>query len=177
MYDKSKVEIGDILQHKTRGKGDWLGLIINFFTLGGNYAHTAMYIGNGLKVEAHMGAKFGQVKIEDKEYKYIDIFRINRNLDGDGKTSLTMEAKKLYGVDYDTFGLGGTVYSGLGKFLNWSWLRQVNPVSNDKKKLFCSEAISKIYLDSIKIDICPQVGEEVTTPNDIGRSNMLYKVN
>jgi len=176
VYDKDKVEIGDILQHKIKGKGDWLGLIINFFTLGGNYAHTAMYIGNGLKAEAHMGAKFGQVKIKEEEYKYIDIFRLKRKLTGEDKTSLTREAKKLYGTDYDTFGLGGTVYSGLGKFLNWKWLRQINPISNDKRKLFCSEAISKIYLDSIIVDICPEVGEEVTTPNDIGRSKILKRI-
>jgi len=177
MIAANKLEVGDILQYKVRGKNDFLGHFINFMTLGGNYSHTAMYIGRGKKVEAHAKELFGATPLLKEDYPYIDIYRTKKRLSRYKKEWLLEEAKNLYGREYDELGLIGTIRSGLGSLLNWDWLRQSRPFFNDLSKYYCSEAIAEIYQKGVKIDIVPKVSGYVTTPNDISRSEVLYKVN
>jgi uncharacterized protein YycO len=174
MFIEDKARYGDILQHR-KIKGDILGDIIDFFTLRKGYAHTAMYVGNGYKVEAHAGEVFKKVKIHSSEYENIDIFRYHKNISGVLKSNIANEVKKLMGKEYDFIGLVGTLRSTLGNLLNWAWLRDSKPAANDLGKYFCSEAIATIYSRS-GIDICPEVSDYATTPNDLSRSSVLVKI-
>ena len=176
MISVNKLEVGDILQYKVRGKNDFLGHFINFMTLGNNYAHTAMYIGRGKKVEAHANSLFGATALSKDDYQYVDIYRTKNRLSRYKKQWLIEEAEKLYGREYDVLGLIGTIRSSLGSLLNWKWLRQSRPIFNDHSKYYCSEAIAEIYLKGVNLDIVPKVSGYVTTPNDISRSKVLYKV-
>ena len=176
MFDKNKIEIGDVLQHKIRDNKDWLGKIIIFFSLSKkNYTHTAIYIGGGYKAEAHMKFPFRKVKIQENEFKLIDIYRTKKRINKDQKKQLMEATKKLYGKGYDSLGLAGTVRSSLGKIFNFDWFRNSKPIITNDDRFFCSEEVSNIY-SAIDIDICPKVHESATTPADIGESEVLKKI-
>jgi len=174
MYKNHIVEIGDILQHRPK-KGDWLGAITNFVTLNGGYVHTAIYIGKGLKAEAHAGRKFNVIKILPDEVEIIDVYRVLGGLDMEQKEKLMKCVESKYGVEYNTLGLLGSLRSSVGSLLNWKWLRQSKPIAREEGKQFCSEIISNIYNEALSIDIVPDVSDYVTTPNDITRSKALER--
>jgi len=176
MFDKSKIKIGDAMQFKIRGKNDWLGRFIGFFSHNGKYAHSAIYVGWGFKAEAHAGKVFSKVKIDPKEYKYIDIWRLDRDLLTEHRDMLRKSAGKIYGKSYDNIGLVGTVRSYFGKLFNWTWLSNSDPILNDNDKFFCSEAVGWIYTDALGVDLAPKVHEEATQPSDLNRGGLLRKV-
>lgn len=175
MFNIELVQIGDILQHKPVG---FLGAVIKFFTFAtknNNYAHTAMYVGNGMKVEAHSGKKFGPVVIQPDEFDRIDIYRVRGGLTAAQKKSLVDAAKKKYGLEYDGIGLIGTLRSSIGVVTGWGWIRNTKPIMNDESKLFCSEAIGDIYFEGLHIDLDPSTNSFVTNPNDITRDLWLLE--
>jgi len=188
MFKEDQVQIGDALQYRVKGAKDYIGIFINWFSLGNkqhNYAHTAGYYGLGYKVEAHMGSKFGKYIVDKKESKDIDIWRVSGGITVKEKEIFIRVAKRYFGKEYDSIGLVGTTPSTLGKLFNWGWLKNYNPVLNDPDRFFCSEIYNRIYEDmgkepdwtrSYVIDLAPKIHEEGTQPNDISRGGVLYKV-
>jgi uncharacterized protein YycO len=175
MFKLLKAEIGDILQHKVMPNDFW-GKVIDFFTLGGGYSHTAIYVGDNVKAEAREKGVFGVHSITLEETQMIDVFRIKGGLDNVQKKLIQKKVMELYGTKYDYLGLIGTLRSTIGSLLNWKWLRQSIPVFNDEHKYFCSEIASRVYVDALDIDIVPEVSCYATTPNDITRSEVLERI-
>lgn len=175
MFKLQDAQVGDILQHKVMPNDFW-GKVIDFFTLGGGYSHTAIYVGDNIKAEAREKGLFGVHRITLEEVQIIDVFRIKGGLTNTQKTSIQKTVMSLYGTKYDYLGLLPTLRSTIGSLFNWKWLRQSTPALNDQKKYFCSEIASKIYTDALGIDIVPEVSEYLTTPNDISRSNALERI-
>ena len=175
MYRPLAVEVGDILQHKTK-KGDWIGGIINFFSMGGGYVHTAIFIGKGMKAEAHMGRVFNVEKILPSDVEKIDVFRLVGGLDLEQKEKLINCVNSKYGIEYNALGLLGTLRSSVGSLLKWDWLRKSKPLARENNKSFCSEMVSLIYNEALGIDIVPETSDYVTTPNDITRSKVLERI-
>jgi len=191
MFDINKVEIGDILQHKIKGKNDYLGIFISWFSLSkkDKYAHSAGYIGKGKKAEAHMGHKFGEMSIDPKEYKWIDIWRIKGGMNPKQYGIFLRVTKRYYGRNYDPIGLIGTIRSTLGKLFSFKWLSNSDPIFNNPKDFFCSEIMNRIYEDMVKepdwvwgkikfknLDLAPDIHEEATQPTDLNQGGKLYKV-
>ncbi len=175
MYRPLSVEVGDILQHKVK-KNDWLGGIINFFTLGGGYVHTAIFVGKGMKAEAHMGRVFNVEKILPSDVEIIDVYRLVGGLDMEEKEKLIKCVESKYGRDYNSLGLLGSLRSSVGSLLKWGWLRKSKPIAREEGKYFCSEMVSVIYNEALGIDIVPEASDYVTTPNDITRSKVLERI-
>ena len=186
MYNPKKVRIGDVLQHKVISDDDILGKIIIAFEdtdptdkIIDEYAHSAIYIGNGYKAEAHQGTVFKPVKITKEEWAKIDIWRLKKPLSRSMKNDLLKATESLYGKLYDDIGLIGTLNSFIGKVFKLPWLRQCNPVLNNKDKFFCSEAINRIFAIASKlwasgiVDLAPQVSEGATNPADLSRGGLL----
>ena len=168
------LNVGDIMQFRI-AKNDFWGKVIDFFTLGGGYSHTAMFVGVGMKAEARAGGLFGMYPISKDDFKMIDVYRVKGGLNAQQVDSLLEKVRLYNGREYDYVGLIPTVMSAIGKMLNLKWLRQRRPYLNDEKKYFCSEIVAKIYMEAIDFDIAPHVGAYVTTPNDVGRSEALER--
>ena len=158
MFRPLSIEVGDILQHKTK-KGDFIGGIINFFSMGGGYVHTAIFVGHGMKAEAHMGRVFNVEKILPSDVEKIDVYRLVGGLDLEEKELLVKCVESKYGLEYNTLGLLGTLRSSIGSLLKWDWLRKSKPVAREDGKYFCSEMISVIYNEALGIDIVPETSE------------------
>lgn len=175
MFNLMKAEVGDILQHRVMPNDFW-GKVIDFFTLGGGYSHTAIYVGDNVKAEAREKGVFGVQQIRLEEIQQINIYRVKGGLTNTQKAKIQKKVMELYGTKYDYIGLLGTLRSTIGSMLKWNWLRQSRPAFNDELKYFCSEIASKIYIDAIEVDIVPEVSCYATTPNDITRSNVLERI-
>lgn len=175
MFNLMKAEVGDILQHKVMPNDFW-GKVIDFFTLGGGYSHTAIYVGDNVKAEAREKGLFGVQQIKLEEIQQINIYRVKGGLTNTQKAKIQKKVMELYGTKYDYIGLLGTLRSTVGSMLKWNWLRQSRPTLNDEDKYFCSEIASKVYIDAIGIDIVPDVSCYATTPNDITRSEALERI-
>ena len=130
-----KLQVGDILQFKIK-KNDLWGKVIDFFTLGGGYSHTAMFVGVGMKAEARAGGLFGMYPISEDCPDRIDVYRSKGGLNGQQVASLLTKVRLYNGREYDYIGLIPTVRSAIGKMLNLKWLRQRRPYLNDEKNTF-----------------------------------------
>ena len=175
MFKLNEAQIGDILQHKVMPNDFW-GKVIDWFTLGGGYSHTAIYVGDNVKAEAREKGLFGVKVISIEEVEQINIYRVKGGLNELQKRKILQTTMDMYGAKYDYLGLIPAVLSAVGYLLKWDWLRQRRPILNDENKYFCSEIASKIYIDAIGIDIVPEVICYITTPNDISRSNVLERI-
>jgi len=175
MLSLYKLNIGDLFQYKIK-KDDWWGKVIDFFSLGGGYSHTAMFVGVGMKAEARAGGVFGMYPISKDDPNMVDVYRIKGGLNEQQVAGLLEKVRLYNGREYDYVGLVGAVRSAIGKLLNANWIRQKRPYLNDDKKYFCSEIVAKIYMEAIDFDIAPHVGGYVTTPNDVGRSEALERI-
>jgi uncharacterized protein YycO len=173
MLNIKNIQVGDILQYKI-AKNDYWGKVIDWFTLGGGYSHTAMSVGAGMKAESRAKGVFGTYSIGDASI--VDVYRLKGGLNEKQVKQILIKVELYNGCKYDYAGLVGTIRSTLGKLLNAKWLRQKRPYLNDEKKYFCSEIVSKIYEDAIGIDIVPEVSTYTTTPNDVGRSSVLERI-
>src|SRR3972149_1998516 len=80
MFDKDKVQVGDILIYRKKRKGDWLGDFIDLFSNGGTYTHGSIYIGDGKIIESHINTGVVERELEDKYYPIIDIYRLKTGL-------------------------------------------------------------------------------------------------
>lgn len=179
MFDQSRVFKGDILLFKPKEK-DWLGKAIAFFSYGGKYSHSAMYIGNGEMIESHLTTGVHRLKVQEKYFKQIDIYRMPHQgiTHRDSIIKAVDYMKRKIGSDYDLGAFPATfTRSVVARFFGWKNFQKDKPFFNSKKAFYCSELTSSALEYGFNRNIVPGIHPLSHTPSDQGsRLSILKKI-
>jgi len=174
---QNKLEIGDIIGYKPKATD---GLIAALIKLGGKlrYSHILIYIGNGNVIEAGpRGVKVSPNWVTHKPDDYWKVMRFKGGLTPEQKEKLIAIAYGYEDTPYDFWH-----YPFLGLYVWFSQLGWAKRLLNFVKKIDddmfmnCSEFISRVYWDSLGIDLGDEESFDFTLPDDIMDSNLLEEV-
>lgn len=195
MRDPKKLMIGDVLQY--RSSGDAVGGFIAFFSnigrmfrQGGKHIHSALYVGDGqvihshLKVDMHFwmeGAKetgVHRARINPDEYHLIDVYRLPYPINDNHKQRLIAEARRYLGKKYDLAAFPSAfIRSVIARIFGWSNFRKGKPLFNDPDRWFCSELVSTIFYQTLRIKLNPYIHPMSQVPSDLSsKKSILVKV-
>jgi len=195
MFNEATAQKGDILLY--RSESGLVGGLISFFSnlgrkvkYGGQYVHTACYVGGGRVIHSHLevdqttwiqGAKetgVHKARIPQYEYDFIDVYRVPTPLTYNEQMKLISWLNTKLGKKYDLAAFPASfVRSVLARLFGWSNFRKDRPILNDDDRWFCSELVSMAYQEALGIQINPAIHPMSQTPSDLaGTNSILIKI-
>lgn len=170
MFNKNKIEIGDILLFKSSGL---IGKGIDLLTFNKGFCHVAIYVGGGDVIEAHLWSGVSQRKLKESEYGNIVVYRYYKGLNQWDKVNLVSWLESKVGLKYGLIDFPATfIHSVVGGLFKLKWLKNMKPIFNSKKSWFCSELAACAY-DAIKKDIDYDIYCQNMQPNDFPVAPMI----
>ena len=165
----SYLKCGDVLLYKP-AKRSWIGHAISWLSLGGQYCHAAVYIGNSQIIESHMTTGVHQIRIKNSDCYNIDIWRLPRKLSRSEEIKLTNWYVSKLDEKYDLAAWPSTFSkSVLGSIFGFANFRKSRPILNNDKAWYCSELVSTGYYKVLNINLVPELHFMCQTPSDLAR--------
>lgn len=181
MFDKSKVQIGDILLYVPLADTidhAIIGKIITTFSYGGKYAHAAIYSGYGNIIESHMDSGVVEKQLSEKWYSKIDVYRYLPGLTTEQKHALINYLRdKELGKRYDLAAFPSSFYKAtLAKVFGWKNFSKAPSLLNDDAHRFCSELVAVGYYEALKLELVSDLDPKAAQPANLGKSKLLKRI-